>query len=760
VTQTGGNHDEGDLVRVAAGTRAAIRADVAAAVLVDVVYDGGETDVLLLPADACSIFEVQTAEVGVILTGRGLRLHAAGPATAAASKVGFAAPLRFGVSVRSVTDRRSNRHGRNALKNLRMMDLGSEALLTLENSRGMFGDEIPALPMPEGKVAFPLRAGVVVHLFYQDLWPEFAQFLRASGLGERLFISITEDGGGIRDRILADFPGAVIRLVPNRGRDVAPFLEMLAEGLFRDCDVVCKLHSKKSAVAQGEYLGRLWRRRNLFDLIGGHAQVMRTLRRFADAPRLGMIGSPVLRLPNARFPDKELETHLPMRISLLRRVGHATPPDDHAFFAGTMFWARVSALEGLERLASQDAGFTDEYLQIGENVEHAIERLFADIVRANGFRIADAMPLAPATAPPGLRRGPRPGEANPAPNAILLGRNADFRARWIDEAPVEVRGKAVALFATYSEAGHLLPCTARYLDFLRNSGHRVVSLIATPDFDAIDATAYRDRSDHVFLRENGGFDFSMWSSALVSAPQLWEAESLLLCNDSMIGPGRPQGLLDRLSASTADVVGLTEGHQGGHHLQSYFIRLNRRALADPELRDFFTTILAWSHKTEVTHRYEIGLTRLVDTAGLSRETLYPLALTGRRADLAQGLNPTLHLWRHLLDQGFPFIKAEVLRDADRLRSQLGSTAGDVPPDLDSDATSSLLAAHGFDIDAVRAHMARMRQERSRNAFLDSAAGSAAPDMKAFRRRVMRLLGIPTKKERITARLKRDHDRSG
>jgi hypothetical protein len=32
-------------------------------------------------------------------------------------------------------------------------------------------------------------------------------------------------------------------------------------------------------------------------------------------------------------------------------------------------------------------------------------------------------------------------------------------------------------------------------------------------------------------------------------------------------------------------------------------------------------------------------------------------------------------------------------------------------------------------------------------------------MKAFRRRVMRLFGIPTKKERITARLKRDHDRS-
>jgi lipopolysaccharide biosynthesis protein len=746
-------------LHVPPATRAVLTLDTASAVLVDVHHDSGERDFLLLPGDACAAFEVSTAETGITLAGPRLRLAPSGGPIKASSTVGFVAPLRFGVSVRSITDRRRNRHGRNALGNLRMMDLGSEALLTLENSPGMFGEAVPPLAMPEGEVAFPLRAGVVVHLFYHDLWPEFAQFIRASGLGGRVFVSITSEVGSIRERISADFPAAVVRLVPNQGRDVAPFLRLHAEGLFRDCDVLCKLHSKKSAVAQGEYLGQLWRRRNLFDLMGGHAQVASIMARFAACPRLGMVGSPVLRLPSARFPDKELETHLPMRISLLKKTGHEAPPGDHAFFAGTMFWARVSALDGLERLASQDAGFTDEYLQIGENVEHAIERLFADLVRANGFRVADAVPPAPAPAPAGLRRGPRPGESSPAPNAALLGRASDFRGRWIGEAPGDVGGRPVALFATYSEAGSLLPCNARYLDFLRESGHTVLSLIATPDVDTFDATTYRERSDHVFVRENGGFDFSMWSSALAAAPQLWGAESLLLCNDSMIGPGKPQDLLDRLSAATADVVGLTEAHQGGHHLQSYFVRLNGRALADPEVRDFFTTILAWSHKSEVTHRYEIGLTQVVDTAGLSRETLYPLALTGRRADHARGLNPTLHFWRHLLDQGFPFVKAEVLRDADRLRSQLGSTAGDAPPDLASDATSSLLAAHGFDMDAVRAHIARMQQERARNAFLDAASGSGGPDMKAFRRRVMRLFGIPTKKERITARLKRDHDRS-
>jgi hypothetical protein len=128
--------------------------------------------------------------------------------------------------------------------------------------------------------------------------------------------------------------------------------------------------------------------------------------------------------------------------------------------------------------------------------------------------------------------------------------------------------------------------------------------------------------------------------------------------------------------------------------------------------------------------------------------LYPLG-----AEIGT-LNPTLHFWKRLLDEGYPFIKAEVLRDARSLAAQLTTRAGDAPPDLASDTTATLLARHGFDVEAVRAHIDTMRAERARNAFLEPRPSPGGPDLRTWRRRVMRLLGIPTKKEREVARLAR------
>ena len=734
-----------------------IEPDPARPVLATVRHDDGSSDLVLLPADAFRGFLVTAGDVGLSISGDRLR---AGPADAAdggedhgGAFAPFAAPLRHGASIRSMAALR-NRKAQNAVKNLRMMDLGSEALLTAEQSRAMFDAAVPHLSASAPSGAIPLRAGVLVHLFYHDLWAEFAAFIRAAGLGERVFVSLTDGSGGIRERILGDFPGAIVQVVPNRGRDVAPFLRMYADGVFGDCEVLCKLHSKKSAAAQGEYLGRLWRRRNLFDLIGSAAQARAIIGRFADCPGIGMIGAPTLRLPNARFADREHETHLPGRRALLRRMGRPDEPADHDFFAGTMFWVRLAALDGLERLAEGPDLFTDERLQLGENVEHAIERGFADLVRANGFRVADAVPCPPATMPGGLRRSARPGEPRPAPNALLLGRSEDFAGRWTQTLPADLAGRHVALFATYSETGAILPYTARYLAFLRDSGHVVIPLVATPDPATIDDAGYLAFSPHVFLRENGGFDFSMWASALATAPQLWSAESLLFCNDSVIGPGNGDTLLARLSASGADAVALTESAEGGPHLQSYFFRLNRRALGAAEVRDFFATILAWSDKTEVTRRYERGLSRVLAEAGLRHETLFPLGPdTG-------ALNPTLHFWRRLLDQGYPFLKAEVLRDARSLSAQLTTRAGDPPPALETEATAAILAQHGFDVEAVRTHIAAMRAERARNAFLDPRPAATGPDLRTWRRRVMRFLRIPTKKERAVARLRRQSHGEG
>src|SRR5580704_17877316 len=56
----------------------------------------------------------------------------------------------------------------------------------------------------------------------------------------------------------------------NRGRDIGPFLVLLERGRLDRYRYICKIHGKKSIDGGREtYMGVLWRRRLLFDLLGG-----------------------------------------------------------------------------------------------------------------------------------------------------------------------------------------------------------------------------------------------------------------------------------------------------------------------------------------------------------------------------------------------------------------------------------------------------------------------------------------------------------
>jgi hypothetical protein len=55
--------------------------------------------------------------------------------------------------------------------------------------------------------------------------------------------------------------------------------------------------------------------------------------------------------------------------------------------------------------------------------------------------------------------------------------------------------------------------------------------------------------------------------------------------------------------------------------------------------------------------YELGLSHLLRARGLSIGTAFDRALV-----VPPGDNPVIRGWRPLLEQGFPFVKRELLRD--------------------------------------------------------------------------------------------------
>ena len=234
-------------------------------------------------------------------------------------------------------------------------------------------------------------AAIVVHIYYEDAWPDIAEVLKRLTISYDLIVTTVPGRDRLAQEIRRDFPEAEIELVENRGRDVRPFLALLESGRFDRYRYVCKVHGKKSDDGgRMSYMGLIWRRRLLFDLLGAPGVAERTLERFEREPAIGMIGSSVFRLPSKTYSeDRSWGQNRSMVLGFAARMGVALETFRLDFYGGTMFWVRPEALRPLRDLRLASA-FPDEQGRHDGALEHATERLFATSVVAAGYRLADS----------------------------------------------------------------------------------------------------------------------------------------------------------------------------------------------------------------------------------------------------------------------------------------------------------------------------------------------------------------------------------
>ena len=234
------------------------------------------------------------------------------------------------------------------------------------------------------------RVAVALHLHYIDLWPEIENLIGGWGAPLTLFVTLTAERPELADAIAARFPGARVRVVDNRGRDVRPFLLWLEDNAFDGYDLVCKIHGKRS-LGGGRYpaFGDLMRRALFLDLIAADAQVQRIAAMFAADPDLGVVGPRRYRpVSTAAAPRDVLGPNRPTVEALARRIGLPVAGPEFDFFEGSMFWARPAALAPLAALRLSRE-FPAEAGRIEGALEHALERLFSHAARAAGFAVAD-----------------------------------------------------------------------------------------------------------------------------------------------------------------------------------------------------------------------------------------------------------------------------------------------------------------------------------------------------------------------------------
>jgi glycosyltransferase involved in cell wall biosynthesis len=231
------------------------------------------------------------------------------------------------------------------------------------------------------------RVALHLHVYYPDLLAEILERLVANKVRPDLFISVPSEAVALEVRpLLAGYDGRVadMKVVPNRGRDIGPFLTAFGTALVDHYDVIGHLHTKKTKDVADAAMAEMWRSFVMEHLLGGDVPMADIIlgRMFAD-PLIGMV-----------CPDDPYvvgwgknRTHAE---KLSARLSLGNLPDHFLFPVGTMFWARSEAIRRCFELGLQWGDYPAEPLPYDGSMLHALERLFGLCAAQEPFRVVAA----------------------------------------------------------------------------------------------------------------------------------------------------------------------------------------------------------------------------------------------------------------------------------------------------------------------------------------------------------------------------------
>jgi lipopolysaccharide biosynthesis protein len=263
------------------------------------------------------------------------------------------------------------------------------AFLNAEKPEGPWLTEVieaVELKVKSRKVAkknLEIRVALHLHLHYTEGIEGLLQKIKASQSKPDLYISVTSEKGKVRVKKLLEkyeLECRELKVFPNRGRDLGPFLTGFRDALL-NYEIVGHFHTKGSKHAPPDYVNR-WNAFLSGNLIGRRGQLMDAiLDRMNTDPKIGIV-----------YPDDPMIwgwfENYRMGKTLLEKLGLAIP-NENIFFnypAGSMFWARTTALRPLFDLGLRWEDYPEEPISQDGSILHAIERLFGIIAEQTGYR--------------------------------------------------------------------------------------------------------------------------------------------------------------------------------------------------------------------------------------------------------------------------------------------------------------------------------------------------------------------------------------
>lgn len=261
---------------------------------------------------------------------------------------------------------------------------GDQPTSAVPAARGLTADLIridvePAVP-PHG-----VRIAVHVHMYYPDLTAEFVDHFSRIPCEFDIFASVSNEDA--RAKVVNSFsaiPHAAlvdVRVVPNIGRDIAPFLVEFA-GVLANYDVIGHFHTKKSLYNNGSTDG--WREYALDALLPSGNGISHLLR-LLDGQKYGMVYPQCF--SNLPYMANTWLSNIDLARTWAPRFGLDELPDGYFDYpVGSMFWANSDAIRPFLEAGLDWNDFPPERGQTDSTLAHCVERMLGAVPAFNGYR--------------------------------------------------------------------------------------------------------------------------------------------------------------------------------------------------------------------------------------------------------------------------------------------------------------------------------------------------------------------------------------
>ena len=264
--------------------------------------------------------------------------------------------------------------------------------------------------------------------------------------------------------------------------------------------------------------------------------------------------------------------------------------------------------------------------------------------------------------------------------------------------------KRLCVYAHYDPIGRVHPYVLKQLQAYKKLGCTLTFVTACKSLNKEDETKLCQLADNVLFKRDFGRDFASYFIGLTKTPNAFEYEQIVLTNDSVYGPFRDlSSVFNQMAERNLDMWGITDSRDPIYHLQSYFWVFNKRVIESGFVREFWGKWPNYFDKEHIIHQGELVLTRRAVSSGFrvgalcEYDAILPKAIADwkKRVSIGIGLekadenenkpwrqiysinhfdgagllrkflvsncNSTQFFWDILLEEGCPFLKADLLK---------------------------------------------------------------------------------------------------